>query len=130
MARFLAGIPRVRNIDISVSEIMRAMRIEKPWGYEELIYVGENYLLKKLFMKKGQRCSLQYHKIKHETVYVLEGKIELFHNGKNIVLLPNEHAIIAPGEIHRMTGLEDSIYLEASTPELEDVVRIQDDFGR
>ena len=51
--------------------------ISKPWGSEELIEVNENYVVKKLYMKKGHQCSLQYHENKHETVYVLDGEIKL-----------------------------------------------------
>ena len=109
--------------------------IEKPWGREEVVYIGEKYMVKKLFMKAGHRCSLQYHNIKTETVYMLDGELE-FQIGPNkselriVTLKPGDNVTILPGQVHRMGGIKDSIYLEASTPEMDDVVRIQDDYTR
>ena len=106
-------------------------RINKPWGYEELIELNSKYCLKKLFMKKGHRCSLQYHKKKIETIYVLEGILTIEINKEIINLNPNESKTISVRDIHRMSAVEsDVLYLESSTPELEDVIRIEDDFGR
>ena len=109
--------------------------IKKPWGYEELISKNKEYVLKKLFMKKGHRCSLQFHKKKHETIYVLSGslKILIVRNKKKLkkkILKKNQSIIIKPMEIHRMEGVSNSLYLEASTPQLKDVVRLSDDYGR
>tara|TARA_B100000963_G_C22471808_1_gene600506 strand:- start:408 stop:755 length:348 start_codon:yes stop_codon:yes gene_type:complete len=110
-------------------------KIFKPWGYEELISVNKEYVLKKLFMKKGHRCSLQFHKKKHETIFVLSGKLKILY-GKNtkklksILLGPNKSIILKPFIIHRMEGLKNTIYLEASTNHLKDVVRLSDDYGR
>ena len=109
--------------------------IIKPWGKEELIELNGRYVLKKLFMNKGHRCSLQYHKKKHETIYVLQGKLKIYSGVKidklsEKIYLANETISLEPGIIHRMEAVEDSIYLEASTPELDDVVRISDDYAR
>ena len=109
--------------------------IVKPWGKEELIEHNSRYVLKKLFMNKGHRCSLQYHKKKHETIYVLKGKLKIYY-GQTVdkleqkIYLENETISLEPGLIHRMEAVEDSIYLESSTPELDDVVRISDDYLR
>ena len=111
------------------------MRIEKPWGFEQLLEKNSSYVLKKLFMKKDHRCSLQFHREKKETVYVLEGNLNL-HIGPtedNLdirVMNPGDFITISPGEIHRMEGLTDCLYLESSTPELDDVVRLLDDYDR
>tara|TARA_E500000081_G_C6084976_1_gene329746 strand:- start:84 stop:428 length:345 start_codon:yes stop_codon:yes gene_type:complete len=110
-------------------------KINKPWGYEELIEHNEKYVLKKLFMKKGKRCSLQFHDYKHETLYVVSGLLKLtvgdsLDTLKEIELKPGDSYVLPPKIIHRMEGLNDSIYLESSTPELEDVVRLEDDYGR
>lgn len=110
-------------------------KIIKPWGYEELIEHNENYVLKKLFMKKGKRCSLQFHEYKHETLYVVSGNLKLtvgdsLNTLKEIELKPGDSYVLPPKIIHRMEGLNDCLYLESSTPELEDVVRLEDDFGR
>ena len=114
---------------------MKKKIIKKTWGYEELISHNKKYVLKKLFMKKGHRCSLQYHKKKHETIYVLTGSLKI-HIGKNMknlkkkILKKNQSIIIKPYMVHRMEGILNSIYLEASTSQLKDVVRISDDYGR
>ena len=109
--------------------------IQKPWGQEELIEVNANYMLKKLTMKKGHRCSLQYHNLKKETIYVLSGKLRIYsgHSIQNLqskVYVANETITLSPGTIHRMEGEEDCVYLEASTPQMDDVVRIEDDYNR
>lgn len=111
------------------------MIIEKPWGSEELIETNEKYTVKKLKMLAGQRCSLQYHEKKHETFYVLSGKLKFIHGEdinflKEIEFIPGDYFVIKPGLIHRMEGIEDSIYLEASTSELDDVIRLEDNYGR
>lgn len=109
--------------------------IQKPWGSEELIEINDDYVVKKLFMKKGHQCSLQYHEKKHETVYVLDGELKLT-LGDNVdslefqVLEKGDFVVLPPNKIHRMYGIKDSHYLEASTTQLEDVVRIEDDYNR
>ena len=109
--------------------------IEKPWGREEVIEINENYMMKKLTMWKGHRCSLQLHNIKKETIYVLSGKLNIISgpdkdNLTGRVYSSGETITIAPGTVHRMEGVEDSVYLEASTPEMDDVVRLVDDYQR
>jgi len=103
---------------------------EKPWGKEILITVQEKYMVKKLYMNKDARCSLQYHVHKTETVYVLSGLLLLTCDKNTITLSPGDSYTIHAGTIHRMEGLEDTVYLEASTPENDDVVRVEDDYGR
>ncbi len=109
--------------------------IEKPWGKEEILEVNERYMFKRLFMKKGHRCSLQYHNYKHETIYILQGKLNIYigTSKDNLICktyLPNQSVALQPGVIHRMEAIEDSIYLEASTPENDDVIRLTDDYHR
>jgi len=104
--------------------------INKPWGKEEILSVTDGYVVKRLHMTKGKRCSLQYHKHKIETIYVLSGTLLLHIAGKIMVMKPGNFHTIMPGEIHRMEGREDSIYLESSTTELDDVIRVEDDYGR
>jgi len=109
--------------------------IEKPWGQEEVIEINEHYMVKKLTMLKGHRCSLQYHIKKKETIYVISGQLKI-HSGPSESELtakiygPNDTITLLPGTIHRMEGVEKCVYLEASTPQMEDVVRIQDDYNR
>jgi mannose-6-phosphate isomerase len=109
--------------------------IKKPWGSEEVIEINEKYMVKKLTMWAGHRCSLQYHNHKQETIYVLAGTLRIL-QGKTQDLLESklykagDSITIPPKLIHRMEGVEDSVYLETSTPEMEDVVRLADDYKR
>ena len=109
--------------------------VKKPWGREEIIEVNEHYMVKKLTMWKGHRCSLQYHNVKRETIYVLSGQLRVHygssqHDLTSRVFGPHETLTLATGIVHRMEAVEDSIYLEASTPQLDDVVRLVDDYQR
>lgn len=109
--------------------------IEKPWGREEIIEINDRYMMKKLTMWKGHRCSLQYHKIKCETIYVLSGQLRIYSGPsqeklESRIFYTGETITIIPGVVHRMEGVEDSVYLEASTPEMDDVVRLVDDYHR
>jgi mannose-6-phosphate isomerase len=109
--------------------------IEKPWGREEVIEINDKYMVKKLTMFAGHRCSLQFHNIKKETIYVLSGVLKIIQGPSQDVLeekiyRSGDTITIAPGLIHRMEGVEDCVYLEASTPEMEDVVRLADDYQR
>ena len=109
--------------------------IEKPWGKEEIIEINEKYMVKKLTMWKEHRCSLQFHNQKKETIYVLSGKLRIVsgpnqNNLKEKIYLAGDSITISPGTVHRMEGVEDSVYLEASTSEMNDVVRLVDDYDR
>lgn len=109
--------------------------IEKPWGKEEVIEINDKYMMKKLTMLKGHRCSLQLHNHKKETIYVLSGQLRIISgpdqdNLTGKIYTEGESITISPGVVHRMEGVEDSIYLEASTPEMDDVVLLVDDYER
>lgn len=109
--------------------------IEKPWGREEIVEINDKYMVKKLTMRKGHRCSLQYHNVKKETIYVLSGVLKIIQGTSQDVLeeklyRSGDTITIPPGLIHRMEGVEDAVYLEASTPELDDVIRLVDDYQR
>ena len=109
--------------------------IEKPWGKEEIVEINEKYMVKKLTMWKEHRCSLQFHNQKKETIYVLSGKLRIVsgpnqNNLKEKIYLAGDSITISPGTVHRMEGVEDSVYLEASTAEMNDVVRLVDDYDR
>lgn len=107
----------------------------KPWGREIWFAHTEKYAGKILELKKGHRFSLQYHEVKAETQYIYEGKIK-FEIGKDkdnletIILEPGDKIEVTPYTVHRATALEDSKIFEVSTPELTDVVKIEDDYGR
>jgi mannose-6-phosphate isomerase len=109
--------------------------IEKPWGREEVIEINDKYMVKKLTMFAGHRCSLQFHNIKKETIYVLSGVLKIIQGTsqdelEEKIYRAGDTITIAPGLIHRMEGVEECVYLEASTPEMDDVVRLADDYQR
>ena len=109
--------------------------IEKPWGREEVIEINDKYMVKKLTMWKDHRCSLQLHNHKKETIYVLSGQLRIISgpdqdNLTGKIYTAGESITISPGVVHRTEGAEDSVYLEASTPEMDDVVRLVDDYDR
>jgi mannose-6-phosphate isomerase len=110
-------------------------RIEKPWGYELVYAFTERYCGKLLFIKAGEQLSLQFHKEKDETIYVQSGRaeFEIGDPGKPTdteVVPPGRAFHLPPGTVHRIRALEDTVILEVSTPQLEDVVRLEDRYGR
>ena len=111
-----------------------AARVDKPWGYEEIITLTPQYCFKRLFLRAGHKTSLQYHEVKHETLYVLSGRalLEVQDGGRlrRRQVGPGDYAALEPRTVHRMTAEEDTLYVEASTPELDDVVRLEDDYRR
>jgi mannose-6-phosphate isomerase-like protein (cupin superfamily) len=111
------------------------VRTEKPWGYERLWAVSDRYVGKILHINAGHLLSLQYHKIKHESIYVLSGRmIFRYRNTEGAlvdrVMETGEAQQVPTGMVHQFEALEDCDVLEASTPHLDDVVRIQDRYGR
>jgi len=104
--------------------------VVKPWGYEDRWAIADDYVGKLLYIRKGHRLSLQYHEVKDETIMVLGGKMKLKLNDAELIMAPGQVQKIAPTDIHRMEATEDCIVLEVSTTELEDVVRIADDYKR
>lgn len=109
-------------------------RVEKPWGHE-LIYAENNrYAGKILFVRAGESLSLQYHERKDETIFVLSGELDLQidENGALVLrrLKPGEACHIPHRTRHRMIGITDCQIAEASSPELDNVVRLEDSYGR
>jgi mannose-6-phosphate isomerase len=124
--------PNLDNLDRFES---RVERVDKPWGYELVYTTASPYCGKLLFVRAGESLSLQFHRVKDETMYVHEGRVELEigEPGRN----PDTEVVgvgrafrIKPGTVHRLHALEDTIVLEASTPETDDVVRLEDRYGR
>ena len=108
------------------------MKVEKPWGYEIRWAINNKYLGKILHINAGQRLSLQYHDQKDETIHVLEGMAIVHLDGKTHILSEGESLRIQPKQIHRYSAPIDcdAKLIEVSTPEINDVVRIEDDYGR
>tara|TARA_B100000424_G_C22945012_1_gene502923 strand:+ start:5521 stop:5868 length:348 start_codon:yes stop_codon:yes gene_type:complete len=114
---------------------MRSKRIEKPWGYEDIFAHTSYYVGKILFINKGHRLSRQYHEVKDETIYVISGALELQvgrqDNCTVLKLSEGESFHVTPGTVHRFCAPYGDVKLmEVSTPELDDVVRLEDDYGR
>lgn len=110
-------------------------KVEKPWGFELIFAHTDKYAGKVLSIKKGHRLSLQYHEKKDESLYVYKGEVVLqFEKSsgqkKSVVLKSGECIRFEPLTQHRMEAIEDSVLFEVSTPELEDVKRVEDDYGR
>ncbi len=110
-------------------------RVDKPWGYELIFAHTDRYAGKILHVDAGQALSLQYHERKDETLYLLEGDYELIveENGEMVrhQIRPGQSYHIPAGTRHRMVaGAEGCDILEVSTPELDDVVRLEDRYGR
>jgi len=97
---------------------------------EELLEKDAPYALKRLTMRGGHQCSLQYHQQKTETIYVLSGALYVTLTDTTRVLMPGDVLTIPAGAVHRMRAEEDTVYLEVSTLHLDDVVRLEDIYGR
>jgi mannose-6-phosphate isomerase len=110
-------------------------RVEKPWGHELIWAETDHYVGKILHVKAGHALSLQYHEVKDETIHLLTGRLR-FQLGttpdalQTVDLQEGESVRILPGTIHRMEAVTDVDILEASTPHLDDVVRLDDRYGR
>jgi mannose-6-phosphate isomerase-like protein (cupin superfamily) len=112
-----------------------ARRVEKPWGHELIWAHTERYVGKLLVIEAGKRLSLQKHLVKDESIYVISGRLRLVLANESGALEqhelgPGEHRRIATGRVHRFEALERVALMEVSTPELDDVVRLADDYGR
>jgi mannose-6-phosphate isomerase-like protein (cupin superfamily) len=111
-------------------------RVEKPWGHELIWALSEDYCGKVLFVRAGESLSLQFHREKDESWYVQSGRAELQVGAlgeavlKTEVLSAGAALRFRPGTVHRVTALEDTTILEVSTPQIEDVVRLEDAYGR
>lgn len=104
--------------------------VPKPWGREVWYAHEERYAGKILEVTRGHALSLQKHERKQETMYLQSGRLLYHLNGSDFVLEAGETITVRPGDVHRMEALEDAIILEVSTPELDDVVRLEDRYGR
>ncbi len=129
-----------KNLDldsknITVPDSCLFTKTMKPWGYEELIECNDKYVVKKLFMKTGHSCSTQYHKLKKETIMILSGQLRIS-IGPSLETMTSkvyeafETVTIEPYTVHKMEAVQDCLYMETSTNELWDVVRLQDLYGR
>jgi mannose-6-phosphate isomerase-like protein (cupin superfamily) len=110
-------------------------KVEKPWGYELRWAITDRYLGKVLHVNKGEALSLQYHEHKDEHQYVIKGAVDMEVGGPDGSLTTRRMNVgdtihITPGTRHRVTAVEDTDIFEVSTPEIDDVVRLEDRYGR
>jgi mannose-6-phosphate isomerase len=115
---------------------VEATKVDKPWGYELIWALTDDYCGKILFVKAGEALSLQFHREKEESWLVYSGRarLDMAAPGEKV---PKSEVVgagatfrIRPGTVHRVSALEDTTILEVSTPQLEDVVRLEDRYGR
>jgi mannose-6-phosphate isomerase len=125
--------PNIHSLDRWAFDVRK---VEKPWGYELIWALTEVYCGKVLFVKAGASLSLQFHNVKDESWLVQSGRatLELGEVGQKAlneeVIGPGAAFRYKPGTVHRVTAIEDTTILEVSTPHLEDVVRLEDLYGR
>jgi mannose-6-phosphate isomerase len=125
--------PNLMNLDRFT---VQPDKVEKPWGHELIWAKGDDYAGKVLFVKAGHALSLQFHRHKDESWYVLDGRaeFELGEAGQAVlqkeVLSSGVAFHLPPGTVHRVRAVEDTTILEVSTPQLDDVVRLEDEYGR
>jgi mannose-6-phosphate isomerase len=125
--------PNIGGLDTFATE---PQRVDKPWGYELIWAVTDRYAGKILFIRAGESLSLQFHNVKDEAWYVLEGRaqLELGAPGQSVlnseIVGPGAAFHFEPGTVHRVMAVEDTTILEVSTPQLDDVVRLEDRYGR
>jgi mannose-6-phosphate isomerase len=111
-------------------------RVEKPWGWELIWAEADQYVGKLLFVRAGEALSLQYHEVKDESWLVREGRARLelgevdASELETVEIAADDAFRFRPGTVHRVTALEDTLILEVSTPHLDDVVRVDDRYGR
>jgi mannose-6-phosphate isomerase len=104
----------------------------KPWGNERILESNDAYAVKLITYNKNARTSLQYHERKRETLYVIHGRVLLELDGEQRTLTEGSFVTIEPGQVHRVTGGRQGggTVIECQTPELDDIVRLEDDHGR
>jgi mannose-6-phosphate isomerase-like protein (cupin superfamily) len=124
------------NIDSLDAWTFDVRKVEKPWGHELIWALTDRYCGKLLFVAAGHSLSLQFHREKDEAWLVQSGRVrlELGRAGegtlKEEVVTAGSAFHFTPGTVHRVTALEDTTILEVSTPQLDDVVRLEDAYGR
>jgi mannose-6-phosphate isomerase len=124
--------PNLLDLDRFAVEVKR---VEKPWGYEIVFASTDRYCGKIIVVRAGEELSLQFHRSKDETIFVQSGRaeFEIGDPGGTLdveVVAPGRAFHLAAGTVHRVRALEDTVLLEVSTPEIEDVVRLEDRYGR
>jgi mannose-6-phosphate isomerase-like protein (cupin superfamily) len=125
--------PNLNSLDEFAVDVRR---VDKPWGHEVIWALTAEYCGKILFVRAGESLSLQFHNEKDESWYVLDGRAELELGAVGQTMLnseivgPGAAFHFVPGTVHRVRAVEDTRILEVSTPQIDDVVRLEDSYGR
>ncbi len=124
--------PNLLDLDRFAVEVQK---VDKPWGYELVFAATDRYSGKVIFVRAGEQLSLQFHREKDETIYVQSGRaeFEIGDPGGTLdieIVGPGRAFHLAAGTVHRVRAVEDTVLFEVSTPETEDVVRLEDRYGR
>ncbi|HEX8321746.1 cupin domain-containing protein [Longimicrobium sp.] len=114
----------------SATPFVQPKIVDKPWGREVWYAHEDRYAGKVLEVTAGHALSLQKHERKQETMLLQSGRLRFHFNGADYEMTPGQCITVRPGDVHRMEALEDSVLLEVSTPELDDVIRLEDRYGR
>jgi mannose-6-phosphate isomerase len=110
---------------------MKPKKVKKPWGWELWFAHTRHYVGKIIFIKKGHRLSLQRHRFKHETIYTQKGSWLLILGNQKRRMSAGDFQVISPGRVHRFCAPYGDVHLlEVSTPQVNDVIRLEDDYGR
>jgi mannose-6-phosphate isomerase len=124
------------NLDGVARFAFEPEKVEKPWGWELVWAVAEDYVGKLLFVRAGERLSLQFHNQKDESWYFHSGRAEI-EMGAPGEAVPQTEVVgagaafrLRPGTVHRLKALDDTLVIEVSTPHLDDIVRLEDQYGR
>ena len=109
--------------------------VDKPWGHELIWALTDRYVGKVLVIEAGKKLSLQRHEVKDESIFVLSGRLRLHLEDdggavRQVELGPGDYRHVPTGKVHRFEAIDRCELVEVSTPELDDVIRIEDDFGR
>jgi mannose-6-phosphate isomerase len=110
--------------------LARPRIVDKPWGMEEWLAVGARIAMKRITVRAGRRLSLQRHEQKEEAWLVLQGRAKVRFGDVEGEMIAGDVLHLPPGTVHRIEAVDDVVLLEASTAELTDVVRLEDDYGR
>jgi mannose-6-phosphate isomerase len=127
------AFPNLNSVDRFAFE---PRKVEKPWGWELIWAHTDDYVGKLLFVRTGHSLSLQFHRTKDEAWLVHAGRAEIEMSPPGAAVMDSEVVgpgaafHMPPGTVHRVTALEDTLILEVSTPHLDDVVRLEDEYGR
>lgn len=115
---------------VETAPVRRPKIVDKPWGREIWYAHEERYAGKILEVREGHALSLQKHERKVETMYLQSGRVLYHLNGRDFEMKPGDCLTVRPGDVHRVTALADSVILESSTPELDDLIRLEDRYDR